>query len=39
MEISFMFGFISLEPVGKNLRPRSVRSFYYLKDTAEVGLI
>ncbi|XP_073089028.1 uncharacterized protein C1orf141 homolog isoform X2 [Manis javanica] len=26
----------SIEPVGKNLRPRSVRSFYYLKDTAEV---
>lgn len=37
MEISFMFGFVSLEPVKENLKSRSFRPFLYLKDTAEVG--
>lgn len=38
MEISFMFGFVSLEPVKENLNSRSFRPFLYLKDTDEVGL-
>lgn len=39
MEISFMFGFVSLEPVKENLKSRTFRPFLYLKDTVKVGLI
>lgn len=34
-----MFGFLSLEPVEEYLKSRSIRSFHYLKDIPEVGLI
>ena len=34
-----MFGFVSLEPAEEYLKSRSIRSFHYLKDIPEVGLI